>query len=166
MTTITTQSSEGRHDHFTKFIHCISLKEAHVILGLTVCSTFFAAQCVLGILFGWNASWQIVGAVGIPWALLPAIAIKTKLPEVYPGMIAIFIGQKITSIVAIYYAQNEFHDRLGVILNSIFLVTAIIGASLADRFRKIHSHPAINSVVTTSPLSSAFVEQPTQPLSM
>ncbi len=159
MTTTTTQSSTGLRDYFAKFIQCIWLNEEQVILGLATCSTFLAAQCVLGILFGWNASWQIVAAVGIPWALLPAIAVKTKLPEVNMGMIGLFIGQEITSIVAIYYAQTEFHTRIGVILNSVFLVTAIVGTRLADRFRKINSPPAINPVVTTSPLTSALVGQ-------
>lgn len=147
---------------FTRFWTCLWLNEKQVITGLALCSIFFAAQCALGIVFGWSLAWKIVGGIGLPWVLLPALAVKTKLPTIMMGTLGLFLGQEITSIVAINYAQNVFFDKLAVALNSVFLVSSVIGMQLAGRFRKIHTpdHPFVGATAPKSPLSSVVPVPP------
>ena len=149
-------------DKFVRFYQCLWLNEKQVIVGLALCSLFYAAQCALGVVFGWSLAWKVVGGIGLPWFLLPALAVKTKLPTIMMGAFGLFVSQEITSIVAINYAQNVFFDRLGVALNSIFLVTSVIGVQLAGRFRKIHTPDVlrVGAIATQSPLSSAIPVPP------
>lgn len=149
-------------DGITRFMTCLCLNEQQVIVGLGLCSLFYAAQCALGVIFGWSLAWKIVGGIGLPWFILPALAVKTKLRPVMMGALGLFIGQEITSIVAINYAQNVFYDALGVALNAVFLVTAVIGSRLALRFRTIHTPEPIRvgAIAIQSPLSSTVPVSP------
>jgi hypothetical protein len=149
-------TTSPRRDMFAHYFQCLCLTEKQIIVGLVLCSLFYVAQCALGVVFGWSEAWRIVGGFGLPWFIIPALATYTKLQPVMMGAVGMFLGQEITSIVAINYAQNVFFDRLAVALNSVFLVTSLIGAQLAVRFRKIHTPELlpVGAIATQSPLSS------------